>query len=368
MAKHTDPRILRGKFVEGKEEEKKRLDRREMLRASVAGAAGLGLAGMVAPRLGRASFPGMGAPEKGMSYDSGPAIQGHTQADLARLDRGSVAAKQKRHLAGDGQHRHRNHGKPLDLNNILNVLWGTGLYIGNEYYNWSDDTKAAVHAQVASWGFNFVCPKVGGYGSTWYYTDDQLRAWRDSAWAAGIGYAPFIYSIPNSYSRDAQICSEITNAVGIAVVDMEDEWAYAYNQMTGFGGVYRYYNPYDPIIVTGYGDPITRFGSGVFPADQMTAWCDGYSPQWYYGVWSYYHYYGVQYAIDWADAECGNTFGWDYPLCPSMSIYSAYSGNGILPYGDIQFGEQYAWNWGAPIFWWEYSDMNSYLANACLGN
>ena len=35
MAKHTDPRILRGKFVEGKEEEKKRLDRREMLQASV---------------------------------------------------------------------------------------------------------------------------------------------------------------------------------------------------------------------------------------------------------------------------------------------------------------------------------------------
>jgi hypothetical protein len=282
MAKHTNPAIRRGQLCEGQKETRKRLDRREMLRASVAGAAGLGLAGMMAPRLGRAEsfrFPGMGKPGQGMSYDSGPAIQGHSAAELAQLNRGSVAAAQKEHMATDRRHRKGRDVNPLDLNNILNVLWGTGLYIGNEYYNWSDSTKANVHAQVRSWGFDFVCPKVGGYGATWYYSDDQLRAWRDSAWAVGLGYAPFIYSIPLTYDRDAQICSEITNAVGIAVVDMEDEWAYAYGQMSGFGGVYRFYNPNDPIIVTGYGDPSTRFGTGVFPAAQMTAWADGYSPQ-----------------------------------------------------------------------------------------
>jgi hypothetical protein len=278
----------------------------------------------------------------------------------------AVARNQQRIVLGGRRHRHRG-VNPLDLGNIDNVLWGTGLYIGNEYLNWSDATKAAVHAQIANWGFYFVCPKVGGYGSTWYGTDGQLRAWRDSAWNAGIGYAPFIYSVPNSRVRDAQISSEITNAVGIAVVDMEDEWAYAYSQMSDFGNTYRYYNPYDPIIVTGYGDPITRFGNGVFPASQMTAWCDGYSPQWYYGVWSVYHNSGVTAAIDWGDTQCGNTFGWSYPLCPSMSIYSSYYSNGLLPLQDIETGEWYSWNWQAPIFWWEYSNMSDDIAAACLG-
>jgi hypothetical protein len=359
-------------MVEGKGEARKHLDRREMLQASVAGAASLGLAGMFAPRLGRAEsfgFPGMGKPGQGMSYDSGPAIRGHTAQELQQLkQRGSVAAHQRDSMHTDRRHRQGQEVDSRDLNNILNVLWGTGLYVGNEYYNWSDSTKASVAAQIRSWGFDFMCPKVGGYGSTWYYSDDQLRSWRDAAWSVGLGYAPFIYSIPSTYDRDAQICSEITNAVGVAVVDMEDEWAYAYSQMSAFGSVYRFYNPYDPIIVTGYGDPITRFGAGVFPAAQMTAWADGYSPQWYYGVGSYYYYYGVIAAINWADNECGETFGWNYALCPSMSIYTIYWSGGILPYGDIQTGEQYAWNWGAPIFWWEYSDMNGTLANACLGH
>src|SRR5262249_46477857 len=162
---------------------------------------------------------------------------------------------------------------------------GTGLYIGNEWYNWSESTRQNVLQQINNWGFNFASPKVGGYGYTWYSSDDQLRQWRDYAWNVGLGFAPFIYSVPSSYYHDAQICSEITNAVGIAIVDMEDEWAYQYDAMTAFGNVYRSYNPYDPIIVTGYGDPITRFGSGVFPGAQLVQWADGYSPQWYYGVW-----------------------------------------------------------------------------------
>jgi hypothetical protein len=368
MAMFDSRFIRRGVFLEGKEEQRKLLDRREMMRAAAAGAASIAVAGAAMPRVARADslrFPGMGDPDDGMTYDSGPSSKLHRVGEPNRFNRLSVAGHQQLHVLKKQQ---LDPGiSPDDLNNILTVLWGTGLYIGNEYYNWSDDTKAAVHAQVRAWGFDFVSPKVGGYGSTWYYTDDQLRAWRDSAWAVGLGYAPFIYSIPSTNVRDAQICSEITNAVGIAIADMEDEWAYQYSAMTSFGNTYRSYNPTDPIIVTGYGDPITRFGSGVFPAAQMTAWYDGYSPQWYYGVWSIYHNSGVYAAINWADGECGNTFGWSYPLCPSLSIYSIYYGNGLLPNADITTGQNYCLNWRAPIIWWEYSNMSNSIAGAILG-
>jgi hypothetical protein len=361
--------ILRGKAIEEHPEILEQMHRRDLLKKAARGAVALTAGGLLVPQLARAErprFPGMGKPGTGMSYDSGPSAKIHRLGEPARFFRGEVSEAQKRKIL-KGQASSLGDGggiNPDDLGNITNVLWGTGLYIGNEYYNWSDSYKAAVHAQVANWGFNFVCPKVGGYGYTWYGTDDQLRAWRDSAWNVGLGYAPFIYSVPSTYYRDAQICSEITNAVGIAVVDMEDEWAYQYSAMTNFGNVYRSYNPYDPIVVTGYGDPITRFGSGVFPASQMTAWADGYSPQWYFGVWSIYYYNGVYAAINWADNECGQTFGWSYPECPSYSIYSQWYG-GFVPDSDLSNAEEYGWNWQAPIWWWEYSDMNDERAYYC---
>ncbi len=378
---------------------RKILTRRDVLRAGAAGAAGLAVSGLGGAPTVRAAeptmqFPGMGQPEDGMTYDSGPSSRIHRPEEPNRFDRlgvsngidrsrrDSVALSQQqymkekkyrdKHLGPNGgmergkhQGRHKGGIQPYDLGNIDNVLWGTGLYIGNEFLNWSDSTRANVFAQIANWGFYFASPKVGGYGSTWYGSAAQLNSWRDMCWNNGIGFAPFIYSVPNSYYRDAQISSDlVNNGGGIAIVDMEDEWAYYYNTMTQFGQVFRSYNPYDPICVTGYGDPITRFGNGVFPCQQLAAWADGYMPQWYYGVWDIYHRSGVQAAINWADNECGQSFGYSYPLCPNMSIYTN-TGNGILPYGDISAGEEYAWNWQAPIIWWEYSNMNDTIAYYC---
>jgi hypothetical protein len=172
--------------------------------------------------------------------------------------------------------------------------------------------------------------------------------------------------VPNSSTRDAQICSEIGNDCGIVVVDMEDEYAGANSAMTNFGNVFRSLNPNTPIIVTGYGDPVTRFGAGGWPFSQMAYWADAYSPQWYYGEWSVYAQNGVVAAINWGDAQCGQVFGSNFPLCPSLSIYSIYTSSGLLPNGDITTGENYSQAWKAPIFWWEYSNMNSSIAAACL--
>jgi hypothetical protein len=248
---------------------RKALTRRNFLRASTAGAAGLAASTLWVPPSARANdrgnedFPGMGRPGDGMSFDGGPSPQIHRSNEPSRFQRGSYAKfQQQRVLDGQRQSTKGNNAGIQDLGTIDNVLWGTGLYVGNEWQNWSEQTRFDVISQVASWGFYFISPKVGGYGYTWYGTDDQLRGWRDAAWGNGIGFAPFIYSIPSTRVRDAQICSEIANAVGIAIVDMEDEWARAYSAMTEFGSVFRSYNPYDAICVTGYGDPITRFGRG----------------------------------------------------------------------------------------------------------
>lgn len=352
---------------------RKILTRRDLLRAGAAGVAGLAAPGL-RPSAARAAapqplFPGMGRAEDGMTYDNGPSTNIHRLGEPNRFNRRrpSVAELQQQLIAEKERSGSDNGGiRSFDLGTIDNVLWGTGLYIGNEFLNWSDATRFSVFDRVAAWGFNFVTPKVGGYGSTWFGSDTQLRSWRDHCWNNGIGFAPFIYSIPNSNVRDAQICSEIANAVGVAIVDMEDEWARAYSQMTNFGNVFRSYNPYDAICVTGYGDPITRFGRGVFPSQQLAAWADGYMPQWYYGVWSIYNNNGVIAAIDWGDNECGIELGWDFPICPNYSIYTIYHGRSILSNQDISTGEEYGWNWQAPIIWWEYSNMNDSIASACL--
>lgn len=259
-------------------------------------------------------------------------------------------------------------GHSGNLGAVTAQLWGTGLFIGNEFQGWSDTTRQNVFATIAGWGFNFVCPKVGGYGSTWYSSDAQLQNWKNWAHAKGIGFVPFIYSVPSSYVRDAQICSELGNDCGIVVVDMEDEYAGYPSQMAGFGSTFRSTNPNTPIIVSGYGDPTTRFGAGGgnWPYAQMCYWADAYGPQWYYGEWSEYHSSGVDAAINWADAECGAVCGSNFPMSPELSIYSAYSSSGILPTGDITTGENYCKAWKAPIFWWEYSNMNATIAKACL--
>ena len=61
-------------------------------------------------------------------------------------------------------------GHSGNLGAVTAQLWGTGLFIGNEFQGWSDATRQNVFATVAGWGFNFVCPKgmPAATRSTWY--------------------------------------------------------------------------------------------------------------------------------------------------------------------------------------------------------
>lgn len=317
-----DPMSARNDALNNVISTNKALSRRELLRLAAQGAAGLtvvGLAGggLLAPRAAKAAVGG---------------------------------------------------GHGGNLGAVTAQLTGTGLYIDHEFTTWSTATRAANLAQIRGWGFDFICPKVGSDGSTWYSSDSQLIGWRNQAYDAGLGIVPFIYSIPSTYVRDAQICSEIGNDFGIVAVDMEDEWAGYNSTMSAFGSKFRSYNPNTPILVTGYGDPTAQFGTNGWPFAQMAYWADAYIPQWYYGNGQYpiYHTQGVKAAINWGDAQCGQVFGSNFPLCPSFWVYSEYTSNHVLPLTDITTGENYAKNWQAPIFWWEYAYMNSQIAAACV--
>ena len=194
-------------------------------------------------------------------------------------------------------------------------------------------------------------------------SDQELRDWRNWAHDVGLGFVPFIYEVPDSSTRDAEICSEIGNDCGIVVVDMEVEYAGYDAAMRDFGDVFRRNNPNTPIIVSGFGDPITRFGA----AGRSRRWHTGpmTASAVVHGLWSVYAESGVKAAINWAD-ERGAAFGRNFPLVPELSIYSGYTRSGILPDRDITTGENYAKNWKAPVFCGEYSNMNASIAAACL--
>src|SRR4051794_23745100 len=49
-----------------------------------------------------------------------------------------------------------------NLGAITKQLKGTGLFVGNEFLHWNDATRRKVFAQIRHWKFDFVCPKVGG--------------------------------------------------------------------------------------------------------------------------------------------------------------------------------------------------------------
>ena len=150
---------------------------------------------------------------------------------------------------------------------------------------------------------------------------------------------------------------------------MEDEYNGYPSQMAQFGSTFRSTNPNTPIICSSYGDPTTRWGAGggAWPYAQMCYWGRRLRAavvlRRVVGVPQLRRRRGDQAGpTPGAAPVCGSNF----PMSPELSIYSAYSSSGILPTGDITTGENYGKAWKAPIFWWEYSNMNATIAKACL--
>ena len=276
---------------------------------------------------------------------------------------------------------------PQGLAAVTAVLHGVGVYVGNEWADWDTTARRFALARIRAWGFDFACPKVGGYGRTCYETERELRGWAEDARAVGLGFIPFLYTIPETGDADAKLAAQMAQTVGIVCVDMEDEWGarekgaapgYRGAQMASFGRVYRQAAGALPIVVTGYGDPITRFGPADtgFPHAEMAAWADAYSPQWYIGVYSRYKKGGmgkggVRAALDWGRAECRQALGADFPICPSVDLNCSFTPDHLLPLPDtrelmteLRSGPAAV---ETPIFVWEYGEMTGPHAEALLG-
>lgn len=267
---------------------------------------------------------------------------------------------------------------PRGLAAVTSVLSGVGVYVGNDWYDWDDNARRYAMARVRAWGFDFICPKVGGYARTTYRDEGHLRGWVEAARSIGLGFAPFIYSIPETSVGDARICAQIANVVGIANVDLEDEWGarekgqtagYQGAAMSEFGRIFREEAGDKPIIANGYGDPITRFGVGAagFPNPEMAAWADAYSPQWYIGVYSRYHKGGVPAALAWGRDEVRQALGAEFPITPSIDLSCTYTPDGMLPLPDTLALMAEMRLYHSPIFVWEYNLMTPAYAEALLG-
>lgn len=268
---------------------------------------------------------------------------------------------------------------PKGLAAVNAVLSGTGVYIGNDWFDWSEDARLYAMATVKSWGYNFITPKVGGYGRTWYRDEDHLRRWYDAAKGIGLAFAPFIYCTPDSRVADARISAQIARVCGIANLDLEDEWGpnekgatpgYRGAAMAELGRVYRAEAGDLPIIANGYGDPITRFGpAGTgFPNAEVAEWADVYSPQWYIGVYSRYHKGGVKAALDWGEDEVHQAMGPNFPICPSVDLNCSYTPDHLLPLNDTKaMMDRLRATYNAPIFVWQYMVITPQHTQALLG-
>lgn len=263
------------------------------------------------------------------------------------------------------------------LTAVTAQLSGVGVYIGNEWQDFSDAGRRFALARVRSWGFDFVCPKVGGYARSTYRDADDLRRWAAEARGVGLGFIPFLYTVPETSADDALMAAEMAQTAGIVCVDMEDEWGakekgapgYKGAQMAQFGRIYRQEAGNLPVIVTGYGDPITRFGAGdaAFPYEELAGWADAYSPQWYIGVYARYKKGGVAAAMDWVEAEVRQTLGAGFGICPSVAVESLYSADKLLPLPDTLQLMERCRAYSAPIFVWHYMTMTAGAAEALLG-
>lgn len=267
---------------------------------------------------------------------------------------------------------------PRGMEAVTATLRGVGVYVGNEWAEWDNTARRFALARIRAWGFDFVCPKVGGYGRTWYSSEAELAGWADSARAVGLGFVPFLYTIPETAEEDARLAAQMARVVGIVSVDMEDEWGaaekgaapgYRGGPMAAFGRVYRQEAGDRPIIVTGYGDPITRFGPADtgFPHAEMAAWADAYSPQWYIGVYSRYKKGGVGAALDWGRGQCRQALGADFPICPSVDLNCSFTPDHLLPLADTRLLMESVRAGDTPIFVWEYGEMTAAHAEALLG-
>lgn len=222
-----------------------------------------------------------------------------------------------------------------------------GVYCGIEFVN---DRAAQYDAQVAqplaAMGADYAIVKCADGATEWY--DGTVAAIRSVFFKRGIGFAPYMWCVPGNQNATIRIAIHLAQVCGGVIFDMEDAWAGQDVEMAAILNAVRAAVPTACLIVTGYGDPLTKFGPTGFPFHTIaTSKIDAYQPQWYIGVWDVYTQSGYEAAIDWGDKQCGAAFGPNFPLQPAIGLTKLRS-------ADIAPLAAYVARWGTSVAVWEF--------------
>ncbi len=242
------------------------------------------------------------------------------------------------------------------LADITARMQGRILYVGNPGQNYTLQDWDMVFAQAKRWGFDGIAPKLADGNTTWYASDAALRAIIAHAHSQGLSCWPWVYVYANTIVRGADICSEIAQAVGLSVADIEQP-----TDMNAFVAEYkRQAMGSPPLLVTTAGDPLT-FTTG-WPGRSLIDAVGIASPQMYVGTWMqgpYCRGLSVVECFNKADLEWARVGGSSFPIIPSLSVV------GLSPDQCTQLAT-YAANWKCPVLWWHHGAMTDANAAAIM--
>ena len=230
-----------------------------------------------------------------------------------------------------------------------------GVYFGTDTVTWRAPQFVGPAQEIKSWGADYGIVKFGAdIGVEWY--DGTVADIRKSFTDTGLGMAPYLYVNPGQVTNAAQIALHLCSVCEGVILDIEDGWGGYDSQLRYLLDTLHRGAPDACVILTGYGDPLYRFGQQGFPHGVVKAALaqgvlHAYQPQWYFGVWDVYKNSGWQAAIDWGDADVASAYGADAILQPAISI------EGVHP-SDFQPVAQYLKNWHAGIALW-YKDQGT---------
>jgi len=241
------------------------------------------------------------------------------------------------------------------LADITARIQGRILYFGDPSRTWSLAQFDTAFAQVKTWGFDGVAPKLSDGQGTDYATDADLRAIIAKAKVHGLSCWPWVGVTKGTPQRWADICSEMAHASGLAFIDVE-----APADFHAFMAEYRVKTPENlPVLCTCAGDPVT-FSSG-WPGPTAVQEGVVFSLQFYFSSWKAGYCSGLppDQCINKADAEWIRVAGPSVILVPSLNFAG-------LSAAEVTALATYAARWKSPVLWWHYGVMTPAYAAAIM--
>jgi hypothetical protein len=236
-----------------------------------------------------------------------------------------------------------------------------GVYFGTYTSEWRAPQFLQAAQTLKAWGADYGVVKFGidnEQSLEWY--DGTAADIRNAFISQGLGMSPYLYILPSQVQRGIEVGVKLAKLCEGIILDLEDEWAGHDSEIDALVRGIRSQCPDACIIVSGYGDPIYKFGAGQWPFHVVSQAdiVDAYQPQWYFGVWDLYKTKGYLGAINWGSEQCASAFGESIVIQPAIQI------QGVDP-NDFEGCCQYLSRWHASVAIWEYEKCTASIIQAC---